>query len=314
MGVELRHLNHLIAAIEKGTIGKAAESLGISQPALTKSIRNLEAMLQVRLLERRSRGVVPTVYGELVVSRGRSVKIELQEIVYDIQALRAGTGTHVRIGVAQGVASRLVPAAMIRLSTERPKSRFSVWAAAAGELIKLLTDGDIEFAVAPLGGYDPQARLAEEVLFEDRPVIVVARNHPLAHKAFVRPKDLVKARWVLPQGTTPLRRMLDRIFISENVRPPAPTIECDSAVYVKSVLMEKDFVGFLPRDEITVEEKSRLLRGIAFKTNTPGRPIGILRRRSGALSPSSMLLVKQIKRMCDELGYGAPTRQVGSSK
>ena len=227
MLLELRHLNHLIAAIEKGTIGKAAESLGISQPALTKSIRNLETMLQVRLLERRSRGVVPTVYGDLVVSRGRSVRIELQELVHEVRALRAGSRTIVRIGVAQGVGSRLVPAATIRLANEHPNNRFSVWTGVSGELIKLLADGDIEFAVAPLGGFDPELRIAEEFLFDDRPVIVVAQDHPLARKGFVRPKDLVKCRWVLARGTTPLRRMLDQIFMSENVPPPVPTIECE---------------------------------------------------------------------------------------
>jgi DNA-binding transcriptional LysR family regulator len=305
--VDLRHLNHLVAAVEKGTIGKAAESLGISQPALTKSIRNLEMMLQVRLLERRSRGVIPTVYGDAVLARGRSVRIELQELLHEIKALRAGTGTTVRIGVAQGVASRLVPAATINLLADHPKSRFSVWIGTTGELITMLVNGEIEFAIAPLGGHSAETRIVEEFLFNDRPVIVVARSHPLTRKALVHPRDLVKCRWVLARAATPLRRMLDQIFMSDNVPPPTPMIECDSAVYVKSVLMEKDFVGFLPRDEITVEEKFGLLKGIAFKTNVPARPIGVLRRRAAVLSASSMLLVSEIKRICRDLGYAAPS-------
>jgi DNA-binding transcriptional LysR family regulator len=307
MVLELRHLNHLIAAIESGTIGKAAESLGISQPALTKSIRSLERILQVRLLDRRSRGVIPTVYGDLVLSRGRSVRIELQELVHEIQALRSGARTHVRIGVAQGAASRLVPEATIRLVTKHPNSRVSVWAGPADELIKLLIEGNIEFAVAPLGAYESKLRIAEELLFDDRPVVVVARNHPLARSKFVRPKDLVKCRWVLARATTPLRQMLDQIFLSENVPPPVPTIECDSGLYVKSVLIQDDFVGFLPRDEINIEETSGLLRSVAFKTNVPARPIGILRRRAPALCGASMLLVKEIRQICRELGYVAPS-------
>lgn len=307
MALELRHLNHLMAAIESGTIGKAAESLGISQPALTKSIRSLERILQVKLLERRSRGVVPTVYGDLVLSRSRSVRIELQELVHEIQALRSGARAHVRIGVAQGVASRLVPAATIRLVTAHPNSRVSVWSGVASELVKLLIDGDIEFAVAPLGAYESKLRIAEELLFDDRPVVVVARNHPLARTKFVRPKDLVKCRWVLARATTPLRQMLDQIFMSENVPPPVPTIECDSALYVKSVLIQNDFVGFLPRDEINIEETSGLLQGISFKTNIPARPIGILRRRSTVLGSASMLLAKEIRQMCRELGYAGPS-------
>jgi len=289
--------------VEKGTIGKAAESLGISQPALTKSIRNLETLLQVKLLERRSRGVVPTIYGDAVLARGRSMRIELQELLRDIHALRTGTETHVRIGVAQGVASRLVPTATIRLAADRPKSRFSVWAGTAADLIPMLVNGDIDFAVSPLSAHRSETRTVEEFLFDDRPVIVASCNHPLARKKSVRPKELVKCRWVLANTTTPLRRMLDQIFTVDNLPPPVPVIECDSALYVKSVLIETDFVGFLPRDEIAVEERSGLLKAISFRTEVPARPVGILRRRSSTLSAVSLLLIREIRRVCQELGY-----------
>jgi DNA-binding transcriptional LysR family regulator len=260
-------------------------------------------MLQVKLLERRSRGVVPTVYGNVVLARGRSVRIELQELLHEIQVLRAGRGTHVRIGVAQGVASRLVPTATIHLAAARPKSRFSVWTGTRTELVTMLENGDIEFAVAPLGGDHAETKLVEDFLFDDRPVIVAATGHPLARRKEIQPKDLTKYRWVLSTPKTPLRRMLDQIFMSDNVAPPAPVIECDSGLYVKSVLIEKDFIGFLPRDEFTIEEKAGLLTAIPFKTKVPARPIGILRRRSPSLSAASMLLVKEIKRVCQELGY-----------
>jgi DNA-binding transcriptional LysR family regulator len=311
MEMELRHLTHLVAAVEKGTIGKAAQSLGISQPALTKSIRNLEALLQVKLLERRSRGVLPTVYGDVVLARGRSIRLELRELLHDIQALRGGTGGIVRFGIAQGVASRLVPAATIRLVADRPKSRFSVWTGTTDELIAMLVNGDIEFAVAPLARHSSESRIVEEFLFDDRPVIVVARDHPLTRKNLVQPRELMKCRWVLPRATTPLRRMLDQIFMSDNVPPPTPLIECDSALYVKSVLMERDFVGFLPRDEFTVEETADLLKGIPFKTSAPARPIGILRRRSEVLSSPGLRLVTEIKRVCQDLGYATSSRRAG---
>jgi DNA-binding transcriptional LysR family regulator len=145
-------------------------------------------ILQVRLLERRSRGVVPTVYGDAVMARGRSIQIELNELVHDIQVLRSGARTQVRIGVAQGVASRLVPTATLRLATEHPQSRFSVWAGATTDLIPMLVNGDIEFAVAPLGSYRSEARIAEEFLFDDRPVIVTAGHHPLARRKSIRPR------------------------------------------------------------------------------------------------------------------------------
>jgi DNA-binding transcriptional LysR family regulator len=303
MDLDLRHLNHFVAVVEKGTFGKAADSLGISQPALTKSIHNLEALLQVKLLERRPRGVLPTVYGYVVLARGRSVRVELRELLDDIQALRGGTGGIVRFGVGQGVGSRLVPAATIRLLADHPNNRFSVWTGTPGELVAKLVNGDIEFAVAPLERPSSESRIVEEFLFDDRPVIVVARHHPLARYNLVQPRQLLKYQWVLSRVTTPLRRMLEQIFMLANVPPPIPFVECDSALYVKSLLIERDFVGFLPRDQFRIEETAGLLKGIPLKTKVPARPIGILRRRSEVLSSSGMLLITGIKQICHELGY-----------
>ena len=303
MGMDVRHLNHLIAIAEKGTIGKAAESLGISQPALTKSIRNLEAALQVRLLERRPRGVVPTVYGEAVIARGRLVHMQLHELACEIQALRSGAGGLVRIGIAQGVASRLIPAATVRLLASRPNVRFSVITGIADELVVLLAAGEIEFAVAAFGRQRPSSAVVEEFLFDDRPLVVVRRGHPLTRHTDLEPRQLQDCKWVLASVAAPLRRMLDQIFVSDNVPPPTPTIECDTGIYVKPMLMEDDFVGFLPRDEFTVEEKAGLLIGIPFKTDVAARPIGILRRRSGALSSFGRQLISEIKKVCREFGY-----------
>jgi len=304
MGMELRQLNHLLAVAEMGTIGKAAESLGISQPALTKSIRSLENALQVKLLERRPRGVIPTTYGHAVIARARSVRLHMRDLSSELQALRAGATGVIRIGMAQGVASRLMPRATMRVLAKNPDVRVSATTGAVDRLVALLKAGEIEFAITPFfdsGTYGPA--VVEDFLFEDRPQVVVRTSHELACHAQLAPQQLADCRWVLSGVDTPLRRALDRVFVSQNLPPPTPVIESDSVIYTKAILMESDFVAFFPSDEIFVEETAGLLRCIPVKTNVSTRQVGILRRRAETLSPFAQQLVAETKAVCRDEGY-----------
>jgi len=313
MGVEHRQLTHVLAVAEKGTIGKAAQSLGLSQPTLTKSIRTLEAALGVKLFERKPRGVVPTVYGEVVIARARSVRLHLHDLLNELQSLRVGIGGVVKIGMAQGVASRLIPLATVRVLDSHPNVRFSLRTGAVDQLVALLEAGDIEFAVAPFGRQSYGSTLIEEFLFHDRPVIVVRADHSLAQHSQLQPNQLVNCKWVLSDVATPLRRAFDQIFVSDNLPPPTPIIESDSVVYTKSLLMETDFAAFFPRDEILAEENARLLYGIPVNTNVPPRPVGILRRRSEVLSPFGQILAAAIKAVCRDFGYVAEAKTANRS-
>lgn len=307
--MELRQLSHLLAVAEKGSIGKAAESLGLSQPALTKSIRNLEAALQVKLLDRRPRGVFPTVYGDAVIARARSVRLHVQDLLSELQSLRAGSGGTVSIGMAQGVASRLIPRATIQVLAEQPNVRFSLLTGAVDRLVEALIAGQIEFAVTPFGGQSFGSAVVEEFLFHDRPLIVLRRDHPLAGHSQLQPHQLTHCQWVLSNVATPLRRAFDRIFVSESLPAPQPIIESDSVIYTKSLLIETDFAAFFPRDEILAEEKAGLLVGIPVRTDVPARSVGILRRRAEALSPIGEVFAGAIKGACRDLGYFAESKK-----
>ena len=304
--MELRQLNHLLAIAEKGTIGKAAESLGISQPALTKSIRTLENELRVKLLERRPRGVIPTTYGHAVIARARSVHSHMQGLSGELQALRAGVAGIIRFGMAQGVASRLLPRATLRLVAKNPNLRVWATAGAVSRLVPLLKAGEIELAVTPFFGSETYgSEVVEDYLFEDRPLIVVRPAHELARYTELEPQQLDNRNWVLSSVDTPLRRSFDRIFTSQNLPPPKPVIESDSVIYTKAILMETDFAAFFPRDEIFVEETAGLLRCIPVKTDVSTRRVGILRRRAERLSPFAQQLVEETKALCREEGYVA---------
>ncbi len=292
-----------MAVADQGTIGKAAESLGISQPAVTKSIRNLEAALQVKLLERRPRGVFPTVYGEAVIARARAFRHHLHDLLDHVQSLRQGIGGIVKVGMAQGLASRIGPSAMVRLLGAHPNVRFSVKTGIVDRLVALLIAGEIELAITPFGTQSYGSDVVEEFLYHDRPSVVVRSGHPLARHAQLLPQQLMDCKWVVCGVETPLRRAFDQMFVSEGLPPPTPTVESDLNIITKTILMQTDFVAFFPRDEIQLEESARLVCSIPVKSSAPPRSIGILRRRSETLSPFGELLAATVRAVCRDLGY-----------
>lgn len=303
MRLELRQLTHLLAVADKGSFGKAADSLGISQPALTKSIRNLEAALQVKLLERLPRGVSATVYGEAIIARARTLRLQMDYLLNDLRSLQTGIGGVVKVGLAQGLAGRIGPLAALRVAHDHPNLRFSVKTGIVDRLVALLLAGEIEFAITPFGRQSYGPNVVEEFLFYDRPLIVVRHGHPLTRHTQLVPRQVIDCQWVLGGVETPLRRAFDQVFVSEGLLPPTPVMESDLNIFTKTVLMQTDFVSFFPRDETWVEESAQLLTGIPLRTIAPPRSIGILRRRSETLSPFGELLAAAVRAVCRDLGY-----------
>jgi DNA-binding transcriptional LysR family regulator len=124
--MDLRHLRNMLAVMEEGSLGKAAERLNISQPALTKSIQRLEEQLGVRLFERKSRGMEATSYADSLRAYAQSACVGMTEAVKQINALRSGTEGVVTVAGPPLIASELLPDVLVRLSAERPNLQLRV--------------------------------------------------------------------------------------------------------------------------------------------------------------------------------------------
>src|SRR5262245_55706214 len=124
--LKLRDLDVLMAVVAAGGMGKAADKLNVSQPAISKAIADLEHTLGVRLLDRSRRGVEPTSYGLALIKRGTVLFDELRQGVNDIDYLADPTTGELRIGVVEGLASAIVTPLIERLSRKYPRMTFSV--------------------------------------------------------------------------------------------------------------------------------------------------------------------------------------------
>ena len=146
--MRLNQIRDLIAVSEAGSLRAAARRIGISQPAMSKSLAELEREFQAQLLTRTSRGVALTAAGRAFVARARVVQGELRKVEEDLAALRGGTEGTVAFGIGPALGLPLIPGAMARFRAERPQARVRIREGMRNALLPLVRDETLDFAVS----------------------------------------------------------------------------------------------------------------------------------------------------------------------
>ena len=169
-----RHIPLLVALGDTGNLNRAAEGLGISQPAISKLLKELEDGLGVALFERHARGVVPTLYGETMIRHARRLQNTLDNVYSEVDALRQGQQGHVRIGTILTPCAELLPAGVGRAKQRFPSLELSIRTGSSRDLMAILDDGELDFLVARFFAGSQQHDLRFEPLAKE-PLRICAR-------------------------------------------------------------------------------------------------------------------------------------------
>jgi len=294
-----RQFHTVLTVAEKGSVGKAAEVLNVSQPALTKSIRRLEDRLGVPLFYREGRGMRPTIYAEVLKAHAQGITVGINQALEEVAALRAGSEGTVRVAAGPLVSSEIVAKAVLRLMQDRPKLRVHIHTAVGDHRPELLA-GKYDFVLGLLPAGDPPPALAHELIFEDRIALIVRRGHPLLGRKRYAAHNLQNLTWVMPSPGHYHRRRLENVFEEAHLPPPEAAVECSSTDFIKRIVARTDHVGVLagmglnPTHDVDIQELPLASRFLL-------RPIGIVWRKHLILSKPSVLLIDEIKRVCSEI-------------
>ncbi len=198
--LRLRDLHVFFTTVQRGSMAKAAQTLGVTQPAVSKVIAELEHTLGVRLLDRGARGIEPTMYGRALLMRGNTAFDELKQSVRDIEFLADPTVGEVRIECQESIAAAILPPVIHRFSQAYPRVVMHV--EHLGSLTAqsaALRQRTIDVAVFRLPFADKQDDLNVEVLFHDRLVVVVGRQSRWARRRKIELAELVDEPWILSE-------------------------------------------------------------------------------------------------------------------
>lgn len=196
--LKMSELRVFVAVLEYRSFRKAAAVVNLSQPAVTKAIAGLEAMLDVKLFERHAHGVEPTAHGLSFAPRAIAVFDELRRAAQDLTVTSNGATDSLRIGAAPLPALPFVPLAVRRLTASHPKVFVSVVESTEPDLLDRLRKRDIELAILRLAQLDAAPDLQAVTLFEETLCIVASKDHPLAGRQDLTWPELLSERWVMP--------------------------------------------------------------------------------------------------------------------
>lgn len=243
--MRLQHLHLILALAQTGSLRAAAGVLNVSQPALTKSLRQLEDEFGTELMIRTPRGMRLAPAGELLAVRARNVLRELDKAREDIAWHTHHEHGSVSLGLSPGAAIHLSPAAIARFEARWPQVRVNVTDTLYPKMLAQLRAGELELAIGPLPDGNIGHDLRLHPLFASQHVIAARHDHPLAQARQLA--DLVDAAWVLtgPQGGPGDPANLG--FQAYGLPAPTVRLACESFATVLALLPQLDVLGVMPR-------------------------------------------------------------------
>ncbi|WP_341864229.1 LysR substrate-binding domain-containing protein [Gymnodinialimonas sp. 57CJ19] len=298
--LKLRQLQLLIAVGQHGNIQNAATEVGISQPAATKMIQDLELDFEVKLFRRTNRGALPTVFGETLIRHGKLIFSQVSNAAQELDDLNVGNSGRVVIGTLLAASSQLLPTAIESVLRTRPKVMIKVVEGTNDALMPALLAGEIDIVLGRLPNLRHRSKLVQERLFGEKVLAVTGPKHPLAGKTGVTFEDLKRFTWILPPLETTLRRQVDQYFVKREQYAPAIAVESVSFLANRALLRTRDFIGLMPEHVPSLDIENGLLTRIDWDVPFGAGSVGVSHRGEASLSPASIAFLEALRAAVSE--------------
>lgn len=244
--MDIRDLRYFLTCAELGHIEKAARRIGRTQPALTKSIRRLEAELKTRLFEKDGRGLRLTPMGQSLMAHARRLLQGVNEAMREVTEVAHGSIGHVRIGAAPTMAEWILPGLLRDALADTPELTFHIKVGLGEGLRQDLRDGSLDFVLAPsLPAESPDFHATP--IIDDVMVVAARPQHPLIRRN-VSFNDLAAYRWLLPIGTSV--DWITQAFGRHGLGAPPLQVEVSSILVLRRVVGLSDLLTFISRRDL----------------------------------------------------------------
>lgn len=287
--MRLRQIEDFVAVVESGSIRAAARRLGVSQPAITKSVRRLEAELNSRLVQRTPRGVLPTPSGRAFLARARAAQAELRKAEEEITQLGGDGVGSVTVGVVPA-AIPIAPQAVVRFRQQFPRARLRILEGYTHTLLPLVRDETLDMALGVRFDPDLDPAFTFRPLFRFGYVVVARKGHPLRSARSLA--ELANVGWIslTPSGSP--GGPLDRAFSSAGLPVPPQMVRCESHNIAVAMLAKTDMLGIMSRRMLTDPLTRDFIQQIAVSDSMPSYTVGIFARADPPLTPLAAAMAK----------------------
>jgi LysR family pca operon transcriptional activator len=299
--IKFRHLQTFVEVARQKSVMKAAEMLHVSQPAVTKTIRELEDALGVRVLERDGRGIRVTRLGEVFLRHAGAAISALRQGVDSIAADGLGNADPVRIGALPTVSTRIMPRAMALFLGENTGSRVKIVTGENAVLLGQLRVGDLDIVVGRLAAPEQMTGFSFEHLYSEEVRFVVRAGHPLLARGAFDFADLTRYVALMPTRTSIIRPFVERLLIANGV-PSWPTqIETVSHAFGRAFVRSNDAVWVISEGVVTADVEDGVLAILPIDTSETKGPVGLTIRADQQPTLALSLLMQTLREAAREL-------------
>jgi LysR family pca operon transcriptional activator len=293
-------LLRVVDAVEaQGSLLKASAALGISQPALTKNLQELEDILQIRLFDRHPRGVIPTAGGRIFIQGARRILADMHRLEEDLDQLADPNCGTVAMGALPVTANGLVPGVLVRLKTTHPGLKVLLHHGRVTELFPLLASGEIDLVMGRL--YEPAVPdgFRREPLWSE-PISIVARaGHPIFGGP-VTADSLRRYDLVLPTMSQRIGQEIEHLLETLGIEPTAQ-LRSSSPGVIREMLHGTDSITMAPRLMLLGDLLRGTLRFATLPIPAPERPAGLILPRDRPLPPAADAFVHCLRSYISEI-------------
>lgn len=300
--MEFRDLDYFVVLARHRHVGRAAEALGLSQPALSLSLRRLESSFQTKLVTRTPKGVELTAVGSALLSRAGRLRMARDEIEREIADLTQGRAGTLRIGVGPGTAEDLVADASSSLLRTAPEVSLHVTADTFNRLVPALRNGELDMVVASAEAMS-HADFTTEPLYEDEFVAYVSHRHGLAKRKRLALADLANYRWAVPAKNAHVMQKLREPFEKLGLPLPQCAVESNSTAVRLRMVARGDLIGFSSRYFLRQVDPRFQLVELAVKEIRFLRRLGISYRKDAYLAPAARRLMAILESAAQQVAF-----------
>jgi len=293
--IRLRHLHTFVAVAQQGTLGRAAETLNLSQPALSKTLNELEQLTGVRLFERGRLGARLTLVGEQFLTHAVKVLDALNHAGQSLTRKEGQETDVVRVGALPTAALGVLPPVIGQFHKQQSDITLQVATMNNHMLLAGLKTGEIDVGIGRMSDPDLMTGLNYELLFLESLKLVVRPNHPLLSDNITLSRVMEWPAVVSPRGTVP-RDNAEALLESQGCKLPMTCVETLSASLSRQLTVEFDYVWFVPSGAVKDDLRQGTLMALPVPTLGAGEPIGILTRTDVTLSPAAQWLLNSIRK------------------
>ena len=292
--VTAAQLRAFVAVADGGGYAAAALATGLSEPSLHRAVADLSLALRRTLVERRGRGLALTEAGRRTARAFRLAQAELAAGLAELEGLAGRETGRIAIGAMPLSRARLLPAALTAFHRAHPAVDIAIVEGSHAELIEPLRDGALDLLIGALRDPSPGPDVEQRPLFDDRPVVLARRGHPLGG---LSPSlaELARYPWTVAAPGAPLRVLWERMFTDRGITPPHVPIECGSVITIRELLRASDFLTLLSPDQVAVELEAGWLVRVGAPPPGLARTIGLTTRAGWRPTPLQAAFVETLE-------------------